>query len=167
MAPDKFNSLVVDLNSTGIESYRSAMGSNVEFDAATYNANAAGLTYPFMTRVPVYGAVSSTANSPALTRLSGDVKLRVNLVGAQRSSETKVTYQVVTAESTAAAGTHFTTLSGTTTIPANSSFGFITVSVLNPGATTGTKDLVLQLTNNESVTANVNYAKVGLRIAQN
>jgi hypothetical protein len=141
-------------------------GATVEFDAATYNANAAGLTYPIMTRVPAYGAASTTSNSPALSRTSGEIKLRVNLVGAQRTTETRVTYQVDAAASTAVAGTHFTALSGSTTIPANSSFGFITVNILNPGATTGTRDLVLTITDSEAYTANVNYAKLGLRIAQ-
>ncbi len=143
-------------------------GSQVEFDAATWNANAAGLTYPIVTRVPVYGATISSSNSPTLlTRTTGSFQLRVNLVGAQLSSDATFTYRVVTGESTAVQGTHYAVLSGTGTIPANSSFGYITINVLNPGATSGSKILVLELTENESFEPNFNYAKIGLSIAQN
>ncbi|MFX6702254.1 hypothetical protein ABTH29_20360, partial [Acinetobacter baumannii] len=70
-------------------------------------------------------------------------------------------------ETTAVAGTHYSALSGTGVIPANSSFGYVNVTILNPGPGTGTVDLVLQLTSNSTYTAAVNYAKVGLRISQN
>jgi Domain of unknown function (DUF4843) len=140
-------------------------GSQIEFDAAIWNANAAGQTYPILTRVPAQGTVTG-ASQPTLTRSSGTVELRVNLVGAQRSAPTNFTYQVVSAESTAVAGTHYTAPSGTGTIPANSSFGIISINILNPGASTGSKVLVLQLTENPEAKVSVNYAKVGLSIAQ-
>jgi len=143
-------------------------GSQVEFDAATWNANSAGVTYPIVTRVPVYGGAISTSNSPVLlTRTTGSFQLRVNLVGAQRSSDATFTYHVVTGESTAVQGTHYATFSGTGTIPANTSFGYITINILDPGATSGSKILVLGLTDNENFKANTNYAKIGLSIAQN
>lgn len=137
----------------------------VEFDAAIWNANGAGLTYPILTRVPAQNVATGTSQ-PSLTRTSGTIQLRVNLVGAQRSTPINFTYQVVAGESTAIAGTHYKALSGTGTIPANSSFGMISVEILNPGATSGSKVLVLEITDNTEVKRSVNYAKVGLSIAQ-
>ena len=137
----------------------------VEFDAAVWNANSAGITYPIIIRVPTFGAATATSQ-PALTRSSGTITLRVNLVGAQRSSATNFTYQVVAGESTAVVGTHFTTLSGTGSIPANSSFGLVSVPILNPGAGSGSRILVLQLIDNSEVQASFNYSKVGLSISQ-
>jgi len=140
-------------------------GSQIEFDAAIWNSNGAGLTYPILTRVPAQGTATG-ASQPTLTRSSGSVQIRVNLVGAQRSSDTNFTYQVVGSESTAVAGTHYTAPSGTGTIPANSSFGIITINILNPGASTGSKILVLQLTDSPDVKVSVNYSKIGLSISQ-
>lgn len=140
-------------------------GSQVEFDAAAWNANGAGLTYPILTRVPAFGA-ATTSSQPLLTRTSGTINIRVNLVGAQRSTATQFTYTVAGSESTAVAGTHYTALSGTGTIPANASFGLITLSILNPGATSGSRVLVLQLTDNSEIKVSFNYSKVGLSIAQ-
>lgn len=140
-------------------------GSVVEFDAATWNANAAGLTYPMMTRVPTLNAATPTS-AASLTRATGTVTLRVNLVGAQRSTPTTFNFEVAS-ESTAVAGTHYTALTGTGTIAPYSSFGTVTITVLNPGVSSSTPvDLVLKLTDNSSIKASVNYAKVGLRIAQ-
>ena len=140
-------------------------GSLVEFDAATWNANSTGLTYPMMTRVPAVNAATTTA-AASLTRATTTVSLRVNLVGAQRSTATTFNY-VVASESTAVAGTHYTALSGTGTIPAFSSFGTVTVTILNPGtASTTARDLVLQLVNSADIKVSTNYAKVGLRISQ-
>ena len=98
-------------------------GSVVEFDAATWNANSSGLTYPMMTRVPTLNGATATS-AASLTRATTSVSLRVNLVGAQRSTATTFNY-VVASESTAVAGTHYTALSGTGTIPAFSSFGTV------------------------------------------
>jgi hypothetical protein len=140
-------------------------GAVVEFDAASWNANAAGLTYPMMTRVPTFNAATPTS-AASLTRATGTVTLRVNLVGAQRSTDTDFDF-VVAGESTATAGTHFTAFTGKGTIPANSSFGTITITILNTGVSSTTaRDLVLQLVDNSSIKASVNYAKVGLRISQ-
>lgn len=76
-------------------------------------------------------------------------------------------FKVLTGESTAEAGTHFTLPSGIGTIPANSSFGLIRIDLVNTGVSSSTpKDLVLQLTDNSSIRASKNYAKVGLRISQ-
>lgn len=139
---------------------------HVELDAAAWNANAAGKTYPILTRVPAQGAATPTSQ-PSITRTSGSFNVRVNLVGAQKSTPTNFTYTVDAANSTAIAGTHYTAFSGTGTIPADSSFGIITVNVLNPGVSSSTPAvLVLQLTDNDTYKASVNYAKVGLSISQ-
>lgn len=140
--------------------------SKVEFDGAVWNANSVGVTYPILTRVPSQGVATPTSQ-PAITRTSGSFNLRVNLVGPQRSTATTFSYTVDAASSTAVAGTHYTAFSGTGTIPADSSFGVVTVNVLNPGVSSTTPAvLVLQLTDNENFKANVNYAKVGLSISQ-
>jgi len=140
-------------------------GSVVEFDAASWNANAAGLTYPMMTRVPTFNA-ATPSSQPALTRAIGTVTLRVNLVGAQSSTPINFDF-VVAGESTAVAGTHYTAATGSGTIPANSSFGTVTINILNPGVSSTTpRDLVLQLVDNSKIKASLNYAKVGLRISQ-
>ena len=140
-------------------------GSVVEFDAATWNANSSGLTYPMMTRVPTLNGATATS-AASLTRATTSVSLRVNLVGAQRSKATTFNY-VVASESTAVAGTHYTALSGTGTIPAFSSFGTVTITFINPGvASTTARDLVLQLVNSADINVSTNYAKVGLRISQ-
>jgi hypothetical protein len=143
-------------------------GSQVEFDAASWNANAAGLTYPILTRVPVYGGAANSTNSPTLiTRTTGQFQLRVNLVGPQKSTDQTFNLRVVPGESTAVEGTHYAPIAATGVIPANSSFGYVTVNILNPGASTGSKILVLELTSNDVLQASVNYAKLGLSIAQN
>src|SRR6476619_3108985 len=105
----------------------------VEMDAAAWNANSVGVTYPILTRMPAAGRASSSANTAdsIITRRSGSVQLRVNLVGAQRNTATDVTYTVDQTASTAVAGTHYAPLSGTVTIPANSSFGYINIQILN------------------------------------
>ena len=140
-------------------------GSLVEFDATVLNSPAVGKTYPLLTRVPVGGTAVNTGN-PSISRTSGLIKFRVNLVGRQRSSDQTINYTVVAAESTAVSGTHFTT-PGSFLIPANSSFGEVTVNVLNTGVSSTTPvDLVLELMNSGDVNASANYRFLGIRIAQ-
>lgn len=140
----------------------------VELDAATWNANSVGVTYPILTRQPAFGRASSSSNTAdsIITRRSGIVQLRVNLVGAQQPGPLEITYEVVAAATTAIAGTHYTQLSGKVTIPAKSSFGYIDVPILNPGATSGTVDLVIRLTGGTGISISPNYNTVGLRISQ-
>lgn len=151
-------------------------GATIEFDATAFNVVLAGRTYPMLTRVPGFGR-TTIATDPALTRASGTVKFRVNLITAQLPQEQTLSYRVVNTEkdangadvtvTTAVSGTHYTTGS-TFTIPANSSFGEISVQILNSGvASTTARDLVLEITGNDAVKANPNYSKLGLRIAQN
>ena len=139
--------------------------SKIEFDATTYNAPGVGLTYPILARVPAVGT-STPTSAPLITRTSASFTVRVNLVGAQRSTVTDFTY-TLNAASTAVAGVHYQTLSGVGTIPANSSFGFITINVINPGvSSTVPVILVLELTKNANFDINFNYSKIGLSISQ-
>jgi len=67
----------------------------------------------------------------------------------------------------AVAGTHYAALSGTVTIPKDSSFGYINIQILNPGPTAGqARFLGIQLNNNGSLKQSVNYSQVGLFIDQ-
>lgn len=167
-------------------------GRLAEFDATALNTNTPGLTYPIMGRIPAYGRVANTTDS-TLRRLSQTVRLRINLVGPQSGSAETVTYEVFTLPTSittfnmpatitgqtpaaaaaslslvnAVAGTHFTTLSGTVTIPANSSFGFLDVPVLPAAPTAGVGGFLgLRLTSSGSVKASVNYSELGLVIDQ-
>lgn len=139
--------------------------SELEWDAATYNANAAGVLYPILTRVAGYGRAVVTSD-PTITRTSGSIKFRVNLVGAQRSTPTTINYVILNSVTTAVAGTHFNT-SGSFIIPANSSFGEVQVNVINPGVTSSSKDLVLELVPTSNIKVSANDKDLGIRIAQN
>lgn len=137
----------------------------LEFDATVLNSPAVGKTFPLLTRVPLYGVAVSTAN-PAIGRASGAIKFRVNVIGAQTTAARTYTYVVVGAETTAVSGTHFTT-SGTFTVPANSSFGEITVNVVDPGVSSATPvNLVLELKDGGDAKAAVNYRFLGITISQ-
>lgn len=174
-----FLSLIVFLFSACIENNEITFQDTVvEFDAATYNSKASGQVYPLLTRVPGYGRATRTSNvaattlspaapaDPALTRASGLVKFRVNLVGAQRSTDVVMNYKVLP-ESTAISGTHYTTPL-TVTIPANTSFGEVSVQVINPGvASTTAVRLILQLEETNGVRVSENFKTIGLSIAQN
>jgi hypothetical protein len=138
--------------------------SQIEFDAAAWNANALGVTYPILARVPALGVATSAANGALITRTSGTFTVRVNLIGGQKSTATTFSYRVAS-ESTAIAGTHYTAFSGTGTIAANSSFATIPVTILNPGPGVGSVALVLELLTGNGLTAAINYGKVGLSIA--
>jgi len=146
----------------------------IEFDAAVLNTATTPYTYFVTTRVPVYGLTVSTTNSPTLiTRsLATPVKLRVNLVGAQFSTDQVINYQVITTpipvspNMLAVSGTHYTT-SGTFTIPANSSFGEVTITIVNPGvSSTNPREVHIELVGNTDIKPSENYKRVGIRISQ-
>jgi hypothetical protein len=144
-------------------------GASVEFDATTWNANAAGVTYPILTRVPPFARAVNTTVDSTLNKTRGTIKIRINLVGPQKSTPTEVTYQVLQSATTAVAGTHYVALPGKLTIPANASFADIDLQLINNPAPPppASVDLVLELTGaNNGATINPNYNKVGLRIAQ-
>ena len=151
-----------------------------EFDAASWNANAAGLTYPLFTRVPGFGRATSAAD-PLITRTSGTIRVRVNLVGAKSKSDRTIDYTVfdppitsvqysttiTLAASPAVAGVHYTALPGTLTVPADSTWGYIQIPILNPGATAGqTRILGLELKTTSGIKAMENYNRIALSIDQ-
>jgi hypothetical protein len=141
-------------------------GLQVEFDAASWNARGAGVTWPVLSRVPPYG-MPVAATDPLITRASGTIRFRVNLIGAQQATAQTINYSVVAASTTAVSGTHFT-IPGTITIPANSSFGEAVINVLNPGVSSATPvNLVLEVTGNSTIKAATELNKIGLVISQN
>ncbi|HEY0653776.1 MAG TPA: DUF4843 domain-containing protein [Chryseosolibacter sp.] len=143
-----------------------------EFDAAVWNTPATGQTYPILTRVPGFGrAVSTNATAPstadpAITRGSGTINFRVNLVGPPATSEQTLAVSVVSENSTATAGVHYTAPTSVV-IPAGENFGTLSVPILNPGASTGSVIVVLQLDGNSTVLPSENYKRIGISIAQN
>jgi hypothetical protein len=124
-------------------------GSLVEFQDAVTRTPVAGQKYPRIT-------VANTV---------GNVTLRVNLVGAQRTADETLTYTIVPEGTTAVAGKDFTT-SGTVVIPAGESFGDVTVSVTNTGAIGGNVDLLLQIDGNSTIGSSQNYNQVQIRITR-
>jgi hypothetical protein len=151
----------------------------LEFDASANNANAAGVDYPVLTRVPGYGrpvlsapltvTIGSLTNTipadPQITRTSGIVKFRVNLVSRQRSVPIEVNYIVYPAGTTAVSGVHYT-VSGKAIIPANSSFAEIEVNILDPGASSESKVLVLELMESGGIKPSFYDKRLGIRISQ-
>jgi len=158
----------------------------VEFDAAVMNAPATGKDFPLVTRKPQGGlpvrasaptgvTVCPPYNSCVDTVISranatvfpgGVVMFRVNLVGPQSGTAQTIPYTVVAGETTAVAGTHYTT-SGNVVIPANSSFGWLAVTILQPAASATPVDLVLELQGAGNIKPSQNYKRLGIRIAQN
>ncbi len=156
-----------------------------ELDVVSFNLNFGTLTYPFVTRQPLPGRAVLSADA-FITRSSGTATFRVNLVGAQSSNPINVKYKTfavgtdvgssvsygspVSATLTtldAVAGTHYTTLTGTCTIPANSSFGTITVPILNSGTSSNTTALLgIELIDGGDVAISANYKKFAFAISQ-
>jgi len=82
---------------------------------------------------------------------------------AQTPSAAAATLNVVDAVS----GTHYAALSGKVTIPKGSSFGFISIQVLNAGATAGqARFLGIRLDSTGTVRPSPNYDRAGLLIDQ-
>lgn len=156
-----------------------------EFDATLYNTNTAymlppdSIAFPILTRNPVFGRAVTTADANLSRTTATPVRLRVNLVGATRRQATNITYRVVNkseyaligavsnTNDQAVAGTHYAALPGTISIPADSSFGYINLNILNSGTSSATpRELVLMLTGGDNITPNRNYKVLGLRISQ-
>lgn len=137
-----------------------------EFDATVWNTPLVGRNYPMLTRVAGFGRAVSTTLDPLISRTSGTFNVRVNLVSAQFTTDQVLNVSVVAAETTAVQGTHFN-LPTTVTIPANTSFGLLPVTVVNPGPGVGTVDLVLQIDGNDTVKPSENFKKLGVRIPLN
>lgn len=127
----------------------------VEFDVSTHNANGLSKVYPILRQVAPYGfAIPSSA--ALISRTSGTLQYRINVVGPQSATDREITYKIVSNEvhtlvisgvsrttKPAISGTNFTT-TGKVTIPANSSFGILNVTIINPGAALS-DDLLLVL----------------------
>lgn len=136
----------------------------VEWDATVMNGPALGKTFPLLIRQP-RPTFALAAADPLITRASGVVTLRVNFVSPQRPSDETISFKVVTGETTAIAGTHYTV--GTTAIiPANSSFVDVPIQILNPGQGTAPVFLVLEIEGNETISPSERYKMVGIRINQ-
>lgn len=161
-----------------------------EFDATSWNANAVGVNYPFMVRVPIYGAATPTS-SFTVHRSSGTVRLRVNLIGPATKSDRTVGFKLfdvpfasVAFPATAAGqtpartaatlttavavpGTHYTALGNTVTIPADSTWGYINLAILDAGATAGqARTIGIALDSTGSVKASPNYRNLAIAIDQ-
>jgi hypothetical protein len=140
-------------------------GLQVEFDAASWNARGAGVTYPILNRVPPYGMPVATTD-PLISRTSGTIRFRVNLIGAQQPNQQTLNYSVFASGTTAVSGTHFT-IPGTIVIPPNSSFGEAVVNIINPGVSSATPvTLVLEVTGNSLVKPATELNKIALVISQ-
>ena len=142
-----------------------------EFDAATWNANAAGLSFPILTRIPGYGrAVIATGATPdpLLIRTSpGIKKFRVNLIGRQFPIETEVYVIRNSVTSTAVEGTHYRFFTPVVKFAPNSSYGEVEVDILNPGVAGAARFLELILSSGTNgIKSNPNYNTIRLSIAQ-
>ncbi|GAA4320539.1 hypothetical protein [Flaviaesturariibacter amylovorans] len=171
----------------------------VEFDAAVMNTNNAytpskdtilgripdankldSIAFPFLVRQPPIGRAAAAAD-PAITRTSGNVRLRINLVGATRRTATTVNIAKVpqsgytliglatnlNPNAEAVEGTHYGPLPTTVTIPADSSFGYLDIPILNTGmASTVARELALRITGATEARPNRNYSYIGIRISQ-
>lgn len=139
--------LVLVFSSCIEQNYPLWKGALVEFQDAVVRTPVTGQKYP---RISVNNSV-------------GTISLQVNLVGAQRSSDEIINYSIVQEGTTAVSGTDFTT-SGNVTIPANSSFGTVTINVVDTGSIGGFVDLLLQLDGNANIGSSQNYNQVQIRI---
>lgn len=164
----------------------------VEIDAAPLNSNASGADYPVLTRIPVGSRPLSNSLDSTIRRYNGSIQIRVNLVGPQSSSDQTVGYTVFSQSPVATvsfaatrsgqtpsrsagtlnvleaqAGVHYQALTGTVTIPANSSYGYITINILDAGATPAeARFLGIQLNNSGTLKPNPNYDQIGIAIDQ-
>ena len=149
----------------------------IAFDAASINPATSPYTYKVLTRVPLFGRAETTTGAtadPVLSRTMANpvVKLRVNLVGPHMSSDQNFTFKAITVtppspNMLAVSGTHYT-ITGTFTIPANSSYGEVVVNVLNSGmSSTSPREVHLELEGNAAIGISENYKRIALRIAQN
>jgi len=132
------------------QNYPKWEGSVLEFQDAVERTPLAGETYPRIT-------VANTV---------GTVSFRVNLVGAHRASDEIIMYSAVTSAATTAVSGRDYTMTGKLTIPKGSSFGTLTVNVVNTGRIGGSVDLLLQIDGNDEIGYNTNYNKVQLRITR-
>jgi hypothetical protein len=163
----------------------------VELDVAAYNAVFGANTFPYVFRQnAAYGRAVIGADA-IFTRTSGNATFRVNILGAQSATVRTIRYQtfvvgnalgttlpanpgtttysstVINTNFEAVVGTHYTLGGGVATIPANSSFGFITIPILNTGTSATTTALVgLELIAGGDLAPSANYNKIVFGINQ-
>lgn len=123
----------------------------VEFENATTLTKAPGKNYPLL---------------PILARNSGVTEYRINLLGEQLPQNQNLVFRVIPEESTAVEGEHYSLPNGNTILlPANESFGYLEVEVLDfPEGGSGTVLVVFELVGNETVRPSENYKQIGVRI---
>ncbi|HEY8387662.1 MAG TPA: hypothetical protein VIK74_03615, partial [Parasegetibacter sp.] len=123
----------------------------VEFDLASWQSDAPGKTYPI---------------AGPYDKGSGTITFQVNLIGGQKPTAQTLRYKIVPEESTAQEGYHFSLAdNGTFEIPANSSFGYVTINILDFPPQTGTAVLVLDLVGNDEIKVSENYKRIGISIS--
>lgn len=157
-----------------------------EFDAAAFISPFGTQVYPLITRHPAYGRGVVTSIDTFITRNSKQVTFRVNMTGSQRSVASTVrytTFAVGTAVGSsitygspisatlsvvdAANGAHYSQTDGICTIPANSSYGYITIPLINSNTSASTTALLgLELISGGDITPSENYKKVVFAISQ-
>jgi hypothetical protein len=127
-----------------------------------------------------------------INRNTGTLRLRVNLVGPVSSGKvetvgyklfdlpfTTISFPATATGQTpaqpaatltiipAVAGTHFTALSGKVNIPADSSWGYLDIPILNAGANAGkAAALGIRLDSTGTILPSVNYREIGVIIDQ-
>lgn len=115
-------------------------GLYVEFDAVTY-------------------ALDPSTFSIPLDDGQGEVAAQINLVGEHQNNDQEIAFSI-DPESTAVEDEHFTLDELTTVIPANSSFGDITFTVLNADLPAGESvSLTLVLDGNDRLEPSENYRR--------
>ncbi len=127
----------------------------VEFETAVRSNPAVGRTYPL-----VASANSLTASPTVITQ--------INLVGPQRSSDLTVQILPEATTTTAAARSYTLLNGGNVVIPANSSFGSLSVAVSRAtSATAALANLVIVIdSTNTGYKASPNYRRIGYTIRQ-
>lgn len=125
-----------------------------------------------------------------ITRTTGAMTIRVNVIGEQAKVDREVGYKIIPIAASvptvsfrkktpvcgdntltlqdAQEGVHFTVPAGKKIIiPANSSFGYLRITILNPGPTTGIARVIgLEIDDSGALKPNPNYAKLALAIDQ-
>jgi len=127
----------------------------VEFNDAILRTNATGRTY----------SITSVPNS---VTAGGTTTAQLNLVGRQRSSETTVRVFVDATNSTTPTSSYTLSNGGNVTIPANMSFGSLTLTVGRATSTTapiGNVVLVLDSTSTDFKPSQ-NYRRLGFSFRQ-
>lgn len=129
-------------------------GTFVEFQQSITTTPAVGRTYP------IISSANSLTNSPV-------VSTRLNLVGPQRPSD--LTVRVLVDKPTTAQASSYTLINGgNVVIPANTSFGSLSIAIGRATSTTATlANLVLVIDSTSSdFKPSQNYKRIGYSVRQ-